>query len=157
MRSALPVDEMANALDYFVRFRFPRSEAWPITFEKACHAIAIDDERRTFAPVLWNEAGEKGDGRLEQVWFAGVHTNVGGGYPKEGMAMVTLEWMMVKAEAAGLIFDPESVIKVSREANVQGKHYNSRAGLASYYRYQPRDIGELCADKAVNIARPKNP
>ncbi len=53
------------------------------------HALAIDDERRTFHPILWND--RKG---VEQVWFSGAHSNVGGGYPKQEMSYLTLEWML---------------------------------------------------------------
>ncbi len=44
----------------------------------ACHALALDEERESFEPVLWNEARTAEPGRIEQVWFAGVHSNVGG-------------------------------------------------------------------------------
>ena len=59
--------------------------------ERACQALALDEERESFAPVLWNEAESASPGRIEQVWFAGVHSNVGGGYPKQGMSLVPLD------------------------------------------------------------------
>jgi uncharacterized protein (DUF2235 family) len=57
--------------------------------QRACHALSIDDERTTFHPVLWNERKEPNrtgarrytkEERISQVWFAGMHANVGGGY-----------------------------------------------------------------------------
>ena len=42
---------------------------------------------------------------LEQVWFAGVHSNVGGGYHPDGLANEALHWMVEKAEGLGLEFD----------------------------------------------------
>ena len=47
--------------------------------ERACHALSLDDERTTFHPVLWNEKDVPKE-KLSQVWFSGVHSNVGGGY-----------------------------------------------------------------------------
>ena len=44
---------------------------------------------------------------LEQVWFSGVHCDVGGGYPETGLSDITLGWMMEKAENLGLQIDPK--------------------------------------------------
>ncbi len=124
----LPDDIAApiNALVY--RFQFPDLKLSP-RVERACQALSIDDERRTFRPVMWDEEGEK-SGRIEQVWFAGVHANVGGGYPKQGMSLVALDWMMTKAEAAGLRFLKSDRDQYREHNNVTDKLYNSRAGLA---------------------------
>lgn len=160
----LPVDELVDALDRVlkyvtpsVRFRFENHALHPLV-QKACHAVAIDDERHTFHPVLWDENLSKGkadeyyqdagidppapEERIEQVWFAGVHSNVGGGYPKDQLALVTLDWMMTKAQEEGLKFTEEDWKGFQREANVHGKLYDSRAGLAAYYRYKPRDLND---------------
>ena len=90
---------------------------------------------------------------MEQVWFAGSHSNVGGGYPKQGMSLVALNWMMQKAEAHGLHFIRIDREYVEKHEDVHDKLYDSRSGLASYYRYLPRDIGALCTE--ANIARRK--
>ena len=138
----LPDDLAApiNALVY--RFQFPDLKLSPLV-ERACQALSIDDERRTFQPVMWDEEGEK-SGRIEQVWFAGVHANVGGGYPKQGMSLVALDWMMSKAEKSGLRFLRRERDEYRECRNVSDKLYNSRAGLAVYYRYTPRDIAVMC-------------
>jgi len=73
------------------------------------HAIAIDERRAFFRSHLWrlplhpNER-EHGPKDLKQVWFPGVHCDVGGGYPEaeSGLAKIALEWMLDEAEAAGL-------------------------------------------------------
>ena len=67
--------------------------------KRACHALALDDERNTFHPVLWNEehSPDKNriqDERITQVWFCGMHSNVGGGYPDDALAYVSLDWIM---------------------------------------------------------------
>lgn len=127
--------------------------------DRACHALAIDDERQTFHPILWDEpavppAAPDGRGpRLEQVWFAGVHSNVGGGYVKHGMSLVTLWWMMRKAEHAGLRFSATDRQLYRERQNVHDKLYDSRSGLAFSYRYSPRDIAAIASK--VGIERPQ--
>ena len=41
---------------------------------------------------------------LEQVWFPGVHSDVGGGYPASGLADAAFLWMVGKAKDCGLLF-----------------------------------------------------
>lgn len=45
------------------------------------------------------------NGALEQAWFPGVHSNVGGSYSPDGLANEALHWMIDKAEGLGLEFD----------------------------------------------------
>jgi len=69
-----------------------------------CHALAIDEHRNEFVPTLWT--GQSPDGVLiEQVWFPGAHSDVGGGYVTRTLADIPLVWMAKKAEADGLILD----------------------------------------------------
>lgn len=70
----------------------------------AYHALALDEKREPFAPDLWT--GEvQPDQQVEQCWFAGVHSDIGGGYPRSGLSDTCLEWMLEKARALGLSFD----------------------------------------------------
>ena len=126
----------------FFKFEFSDQHLSP-RVEYGFHALAIDEERLTFHPVTWN--AREG---VEQVWFAGVHSNVGGGYPKQGMAYITLDWMMKmvaydNAKGWGLDFDAGLRAQARQFANVHNKLYDSRAGVAAYYRYAPRDIEDL--------------
>jgi len=146
----LPFDHAADVLDRIRRFRFPDTKLSP-RVRKGRHALAIDDERHTFHPVLWEEEGEEESDRILQVWFAGVHSNVGGGYPKQGLSLVTLDWMMAEAEAAGLRFLQSRRDHYHFSQNVHDKLYDSRSGPAIYYRYKPRDIGTLCAQHRVPV------
>jgi uncharacterized protein (DUF2235 family) len=125
------------------------------------HALALDEERASFAPVMWNEEDFRpgGDPRIKQVWFSGVHSNVGGGYPHQGMSLVALDWMMAEAasmpeigavpEQERLRFIPQVLELVSAAADVKGKLYDSRAGLGVYYRWKPRDAEALCRGWSV--------
>jgi type VI secretion system (T6SS) phospholipase Tle1-like effector len=138
---------------------------------RACHALSLDDERTTFHPVLWTEKGEKPakqmeDGsrylcgeRISQVWFPGVHSNVGGGYPDDSLAHVPLVWMMKEAARCGLKFkeldeyEPDALRCARSAANTDGRLYNPRSGIGAYYRYGPRNVFELC--NSVRFGRPK--
>jgi hypothetical protein len=83
--------------------------------------------------------------RIEQVWFAGCHSNVGGGYEKQGMSLVSLDWMMRQAEHKGGLRLLASDMAVYREhANVDDKLYDPRAGTGILYRWSPRDMGAIC-------------
>ena len=62
--------------------------------ENAYHALAIDEHRRPFKPTLWNEDKVHKGQILEQKWFVGAHSNVGGGYADDGLSNITLEWMI---------------------------------------------------------------
>ncbi|MGA9369151.1 MAG: DUF2235 domain-containing protein [Steroidobacteraceae bacterium] len=84
----------------------------------AYHALAIDEHRVAFAPTLWvKNALKSGDTfaprpieQVEQRWFVGAHSNVGGGYENDLLAQIPLRWLMRKAIAHGLLFNDEVVI-----------------------------------------------
>ncbi len=72
------------------------------------HAIAIDERRAFFRNHLWrapDDGKAHGPRDVKQVWFPGVHCDVGGGYPEaqSGLAKIALRWMLCEAEAAGLV------------------------------------------------------
>ena len=79
------------------------------------HAISMEERRCYFVNNLWGVPFPGQD--IKQVWFAGVHSDIGGGYPEaeSGLAKDTLEWMLREAKAAGLIVVPE------REAIILGQ------------------------------------
>ena len=158
----LPVDELSTMIDkFFYPHRFPDQKLSPLV-ERACHAIAIDDERFTFHPVLWNERGTADSERITQVWFPGMHSDVGGGYPDNDLAHVSLAWMIGQVRrdgrrGGGLRFTAHSLRAIEQRAQPLGKMHDSRRGLGVYYRYQPRHIASLCDDRSsgVGIAEPK--
>lgn len=74
------------------------------------HAISIDERRAFFRQNLW---GDEPAGNVKQVWFAGVHSDVGGSYPEceSGLSKITLQWMIDEAVSLGLKVDPELLKK----------------------------------------------
>lgn len=71
----------------------------------AWHALSIDERRAEFPPTLWTSA-PRPDQELDQIWCAGNHGDVGGGWAETGLSDLTLGWMMAKAAAKGVQFDP---------------------------------------------------
>jgi uncharacterized protein (DUF2235 family) len=69
----------------------------------ARQALAIDEARYDFRPEIW--AGPRAGQTLEQRWFAGVHSNVGGGYVHDGLANLAFHWILDGAAARGLEID----------------------------------------------------
>ena len=123
-------------------------ESLPGQSTHARQALAIDDERSTFNPLFWPQGrSESVDDRIIQAWFAGMHSNVGGGYPKDGLAHISLDWMIremericVTKQQAPLQFLAQPREEIRCKANAHDKMYDSRAALAVYYRYSPRKI-----------------
>ena len=161
-----PVVEVTRGIDQYV---------WPLTFtdyalnpkvKMARHALALDDERDSFWPLLWDESAEhhgsrgrtdpiwtaeqqaRAGKRIKQVWFAGMHSDVGGGYPDDSLSYVSLHWMIEEMEQ-GLEPDkrldllPHEVDRIKAFANPLGPLHDSRQGFASLYRYQPRKIAAM--------------
>lgn len=75
------------------------------TVQAAFQALSIDEQRAAFRPTLWKQQPDaKAHQVLEQVWFAGVHSDVGGGLPDTSLSDIALLWMVAKAQEHGLGF-----------------------------------------------------
>src|SRR5262245_15011316 len=130
-----PVEEMRIAWDLFVLPLSMRDRELSPKVLDAYHALSIDDERQTFHPVLWTEKSQNparyvGDERITQVWFAGVHSNLGGGYPDDSLAHVSLVWIMDQAKRRGLVLNKSYEEFAREEADAFGRIYNPRGGLS---------------------------
>ncbi|HYI41666.1 MAG TPA: DUF2235 domain-containing protein [Allosphingosinicella sp.] len=180
-----PVSEITRAIDNWIYALSMPDYQLHERVLRARHALAIDDERDAFHPLLWEEseeepryqtaagsqalaclqarvAGLRGDredrlkslraaaaagarkrkfrDRIEQVWFTGMHADVGGGYPDESLSYVSFLWMMEEAQAAGLRTIDAITDRFRATANSSGPLHDSRSGPGAYYRYQPRRI-----------------
>ncbi len=108
----MPIDELKVLLEVPPRlfanrrgygFHDRKLSRWVRT---ARQALSIDDDRRTFHPNVWSTDHAPDDRSqlcqdVGQVWFAGAHSNVGGSYPKDGLAYVSLDWMLGESDALG--------------------------------------------------------
>ena len=164
-----PIDEITRAIDYWY---------WPLSMpdqfmnhkiDRACHALALEEERDSFHPVLWDDRyvrngnklyavahdwtpapsdpdlplAEIDRERISQVWFVGVHSDIGGGYSRAGLSYHTLAWMMERAQAYGLLYLTTQRRWLRTFIDPYDKLNDSRHGLAGYYRYQPRKLADI--------------
>lgn len=113
------------------------------SIDNAFHALAIDEKRKPFEPTLWETKRDPGQ-TVEQMWFAGVHTNVGGGYADSGLSDLAFQWIADKARECGLALDDEYVSD-HIAPNPRGELRNSKTGLyrltGSFIRPIGRRIG----------------
>ena len=100
----------------------------------AYHAMAIDERRRLFAPTPWTQGEGTAGQKVEQVWFPGVHANVGGGYVDSGLADRALLWMCLNAAKTGLGLRAE-YLNVRVDPNYHGE---LRESCLWFYRLTAR-------------------
>ncbi len=155
-----PIEELTVAFDKVV---------WPLTSKdrnisgrigRVCHALALDEARQSFKPMLINEEADGTallerrrirDERISQVWFSGVHSDIGGGYPDDGQSHVVLKWMMqcCKQFSDPLRFIPEEETRLDQTANFTARINDSRSGVGAFYRYDPRNLELLSHDRQI--------
>ena len=120
-RGVIPfLDKFDEALDEKL-YAFLDTDLNP-RVEAAYHAVAIDEHRKPFVPTLWtdpkgvplrvNVAGSS----VEQTWFVGAHSNVGGGYADSGLSDIALKWMIERATKNGLQSDPAALAAIQPAA-----------------------------------------
>jgi uncharacterized protein (DUF2235 family) len=71
----------------------------------AWQALAIDEQRNPFTPDLWTPRTQDTPGDFRQVWFSGVHSDVGGTFEDHRLADITLTWLATGAAIHGLSID----------------------------------------------------
>ena len=128
------VDDIVECIPSF-RHRFHDLQLSE-SVENAYHALAIDDERLTFQPTLW-DPDIKTYQTMRQVWFCGMHTDVGGGYKDQQLSDIALTWMLNMAQTHGLLIYPKHKVQINPDPN--GYMHDSRGGkLTKYYRSESR-------------------
>ncbi|OCK80044.1 hypothetical protein K432DRAFT_416937 [Lepidopterella palustris CBS 459.81] len=124
--------------------------------DNAFQALALDERRSAFSPAVW-EKPEGNSTTLRQVWFPGVHSNIGGGYDDQQLANITLAWMMSQLEPfldmrLDYVLEQEEdnskYYRKQHEADRPwsfGKIYNSMAGIYAIGGGTPRTPGTYYA------------
>ncbi|WP_375311347.1 DUF2235 domain-containing protein [Bradyrhizobium sp. A5] len=135
----VPIEELRVAVDWAI---------WPISFRNhrpskkvkhIRHALALDDERTTFHPLRIDQSHLAADQTVEEVWFAGVHSDIGGGYPESTLSFVPLVWMTDQLEGR-LRFQDGTIEHFKEYQSAIGPRHDSRSGAAVFYRYGPRPV-----------------
>lgn len=99
----------------------------------ACHALAIDEKRRPFRASLWGDKDKPGQ-TVEQVWFAGVHNDVGGSSGDPTLGSPPYEWMKAGASQSGLALDETAGIPATGPSLAPGQGQGLWSLLPSHVR-----------------------
>lgn len=111
------------------------------------HALSLDEQRSFFTPLLWapgRTTTYRPDATIQQVWFAGVHSDVGGGYAMDasGLASCALDWMLGEASALGLALHPQRcydfMTKKRNHPHASAPAHRSDGGLWALTEWLPR-------------------
>lgn len=103
--------------------------------QHARHAVSIDENREDFAPVLWSA---KPSVDILQVWFAGVHSDIGGGYREHGLSDCAIQWMQSEASKFGLQFEAHFLDNVAPDPGA--RQHNQRTGIYRAREEMVRDV-----------------
>jgi uncharacterized protein (DUF2235 family) len=106
----------------------------------AYHALSIDDDRKWFFPTVW-KAYDPGKQKVEQVWFGGAHTDVGGGFWEAGFSDLALEWMVQKALQHGILLHLHSrrYWNFCVAPDATDMFHSPRTGWSRFYKEGVRD------------------
>ncbi|SFL69550.1 Uncharacterized alpha/beta hydrolase domain [Desulfomicrobium norvegicum] len=114
------------------------------TVKCARHALAIDETREDFTPVLWDE--DKLGIDLKQVWFAGVHSDVGGGYAdNHQLADIACNWLLQEAEARGLVIEEHATATL--QPSPIGKQHDEFKGM---YKLRGKTFREIHKESLIH-------
>jgi uncharacterized protein (DUF2235 family) len=133
----------------------------------ACHAVAIDEHRKQFAPTLWTSVPipiPQHPTRVEQRWFVGEHANVGGGgttapQVDNPLSLLTREWIVGRAVEAGLVVEPPPIPLTGDEwsgqisdfyGSVLGRLARLLPGIKRYLRPVRTTIGEFLDGSVIH-------
>jgi len=135
------IDKIPGFKNTFHNFKLSES------VKHAYQALAIDEERKTFHPILWN-ANALEDQTIKQVWFCGMHTDVGGGYDDQELSRIPFAWMKNMAVKHGLHIYSRAPVSIHGEVN--GYMHNSRGkGWTKLYRKKQRFWDLRRTDKPI--------
>lgn len=104
--------------------RFP-DQKLNLDVKHGFHAMALDERRKPYKVILWDESDKEADQVIEQVWFAGAHSDVGGNCSNNETALsdIALAWMMDKASGCGLRLKEGWKSRLQQDAS--GKMHNA--------------------------------
>ena len=137
----IPDDKaLLDLLDNPSRYQF-HDTALSDRIKYARHAVAIDEKRGSFTPTLWNTDKVRDAHHLKQLWFPGVHADVGGGYKEHGLSDGALRWMTQESQRAGLIYQQNIIDQI--KPNACDVLHDSYTGVMKALVTAPRTIPAL--------------
>ena len=137
----IPDDKvLLDLLDDPSRYQFHDTSLHP-NLHRARHAVAIDEKRGSFTPTLWNTDNIRDAHHLKQLWFPGVHSDVGGGYKEHGLSDGALSWMIQESQAAGTVYQQDIIDQI--KPNACDILHDSHTGAMKILVTAPRTIPPL--------------
>lgn len=134
----VPIEDLRGVINYLI---------WPIRFRNTkCsetvvdvrHALALDEERLSFSPVRITQTGLPIGQTVQELWFPGVHSDIGGGYPDDAVAYAPLLWIAEEARQAGVQWNDDELEAYQTGSYIRAPIHDSRRGIYAAYRYAPR-------------------
>lgn len=138
--------EILNILEKKKNWHFHDTELGT-NVKVARHAMAIDEIRSSFTITRWSNSSSDQHPGIKELWFPGVHSDVGGGYAECELANGALLWMMEESSQQGLMFREGT--QESIKANPLGVMHNSFKGAFSKLRSRPRNISAMVQENEV--------
>jgi uncharacterized protein (DUF2235 family) len=122
----------------------------PPNVKRVAHALALEEERERFEPAYW-ELSATAETQVDEVWFSGCHTNIGGGYVDPNLSNIALFWMLQSARDAGLPLDargipgfdvtsPRAIQRNSYKEFYEGMGFIGKIAVSFDLRKEPRVI-----------------
>ncbi|QKV73029.1 DUF2235 domain-containing protein [Amycolatopsis sp. Hca4] len=130
------------------RWQFHDMELTSIV-QAAFQALAVDEHRKSFSPAVWQPSKAANGQVREQVWFAGAHSDVGGGYRQPALSNLALRWMADRAERCGLAFANDAFGYLAARDEL-GELHNSLNAFFRWFGSANRVIGRV--DPATECA-----
>ena len=124
----------------------------------AFQALAFDERRGNFQPAIWVKRYDDPHQTLEQVWFPGVHSDIGGGYQEHGLSDASLLWMLSRLQALRLVDIEEQSIadavnRYHAERYAEGKLHDSRSYFWKAIACPiPRPVGITSESERIHIS-----
>ena len=116
------------------------------------HALSIDENRKAFLPVMW-EPGNRDTPAvgqvIEQCWFPGVHSDIGGGYDEQKLSDLTLDWMLSRLRDVAHLHIP---LTVEIRKNLLDPAHDERTGMGVFWLPAERTIAYEAIDNAALCA-----
>jgi hypothetical protein len=91
---------------------------------RVAHALALDEERERFQPSYWDKPAGANT-QVDEVWFSGCHTNIGGGYCDTNLSNIALIWLLKAAQDAGILIDLRGLPEFDWEKSHSGRRRDS--------------------------------
>lgn len=119
----------------------------------ARHALGVDEQRQPFNASLW-ESEPSVTQSIEQVWFPGIHSDVGGGFLACGLSDGALRWMIDEAAKQGAVFDQNMLQQLSadRADNFQAPMHDTLTEIYNLVGARPRSLPALVGESELSKA-----